>query len=192
MFLDIKLGLAWAFLIAIFFEKIITPEWLLAGVLFALLPDIDFWIEYMKRGTVGGKLIDLHRTLLHNPLIYIPITLFIGSYFGTEWMMLFAFGVFGHFVHDSMGMGHGVRWLWPYSTRWYKLFSNKKGEIYYDFDHLLASWTPEEMKQLVQEKGNDNWIKEEIQYMQRHWFSILWKMLMVLGAIFLLMAALPF
>lgn len=192
MFLDIKLGLAWAFLLAIFFEKIITPEWLIAGVLFALLPDIDFWLEYAKRGTVGGKVIDLHRTLLHSPVTYIPLILFVGSYFGTEWMTLLAFGVFGHFIHDSMGMGYGIRWLWPFSTNWYKLFSNKAGEIYYDFDHFFVLWSDEEMKKLVAERGNDNWVKEEMGYMRHHWFSILWKLLVVLGAILLLIIALPF
>ncbi len=192
MFLDIKLGLLWAFLLAILFEKIITPEWLIAGVMFALLPDIDFWLEYAKRGTVGGKVIDLHRTLFHAPITYIPIALFIGSYFGTEWMCLFAFGVSGHFIHDSMGMGYGVRWWWPYSTRWYKLFSSKDGEIYYNINHLFVSWSDEEMRKLVAKHGNDNWLKEDLAYMRRHWLSILFKLLVVLGSITLLIIALPF
>lgn len=192
MFLDIKLGLGWAFLVAIFFEKMITPEWLIAGVVFALLPDLDFWFEYIKRGTVGGKVIDLHRTLFHAPLIYIPVALFIGTYFGPAWMTLFALGVFGHFIHDSMGMGYGVRWLWPFTTSWYKFFSGKDGEIHYDLNHFFVSWSDEEMKKLVAERGNDNWIKENIGYMRRHWFSILFKLIVVIGAITLLIIALPF
>ncbi len=192
MFLDIKLGLAWSFLLAIFFEKIITPEWLIAGVVFALLPDIDFWLEYAKRGTVGGKVIDLHRTLFHSPLTYIPLILFVESSFGPEWMTLLVCGVLGHFIHDSMGMGYGIRWLWPYSTRWYKLFSSKDGEIYYDFDHWLVSWSDEEMRKLVAERGNNNWLKEDLAYVRRHWLSILFKLLVVLGSITLLIIALPF
>lgn len=192
MFLDLKLGLAWAFLLAIFFEKTITLQWLAAGVVFALLPDIDFWLEYLKRGTVGGKVIDLHRTLLHAPLTYVPIALFIGTAYGPEWMFLFAFGVYGHFVHDSMGMGYGVRWLWPFSTRWYKFFSNRAGEIYYDYDHFFVSWSDAEMRALVEQKGNDNWLKEDLGYMRRHWFTLLFRLLVVVGAITLLIIALPF
>lgn len=191
MFLDIKLGLAWAFLIALLFDRVITPGWIAAGIVFALLPDIDFWLEYWKRGTVGGTVIDLHRTLLHAPLTYVPMTLFIGSLYGSAWMCLFGFGVFGHFIHDSMGMGYGIRWLWPFSTRWYKLFSNKEGEILYDLNHSLASWSPEEMRVLIQDRGNNNWIKEEIAHLREHWQSIAGKLILVIIIIVLLMMVLP-
>lgn len=191
MFLDLKLGLAWAFLVAIYFGKVITPEWLIMGVVFALLPDIDFWLEYIKRGTVGGKVIDLHRILFHAPLTYIPIALFIGTYFGSAWMYLFILGFLGHFIHDSMGMGYGVRWLWPLDTNWYKLFSSKDGEIHYDLDHLLVSWSNREMKKLVHERGNDHWMEEDLAYMRRHWLTIAWKFILTLGIVILLVAVLP-
>lgn len=191
MFLDIKLGLLWAFLVGLLFGHPFTPLWILAGVGFALLPDLDFWIEYLKRGTVGGKVIDLHRTLLHTPLTYLPVTLFVGSWFGPAWMTLFALGVFGHHVHDSMGMGYGIRWLWPLSTRWYKLFSGKDGEIHYDHHHLLASWDAEEMKTLVAERGNDHWIEEESAYMRREWKKIVGRLCLMVVVIVLLIAILP-
>lgn len=191
MFLDIKLGLLWAFLVAILFEKVITPEWIIFGVVFALLPDIDFWLEYAKHGTVGGKVIDLHRTLLHAPLIYIPIALFIGTWYGPAWMTLFALGILGHHLHDSVGMGYGVRWLWPFTTRWYKFFSSKDGEIYYDFQHFFVSWSDEEMKALVDKRGNDNWLKEDLAYMRHHWKSILGKLIITIAAIALLIIVLP-
>ena len=191
MFLDIKLGLLWAFLVAILFEKVITPEWLILGVVFALLPDIDFWLEYIKRGTVGGTVIDLHRTFLHTPILYIPIILFIGTWYGPAWMVLFAFGVLGHHLHDSVGMGYGVRWLWPFTTHWYKFFSSKDGEIYYDFQHFFVSWSDEEMKALVKKRGNDNWLKKDLAYMRHHWKSILGKLMITIAAITLLIIVLP-
>ena len=122
MLLDLKLGILWSVGVALFFHHPITPSWILFGILFAVLPDIDFWIELVKRGTVGGKTLGSHRTLLHNPLTYIPPALFIGTLFGTDWMTLFALGVLGHFIHDSMGMGLGVRWLWPFSLHFQKFF----------------------------------------------------------------------
>ncbi len=191
MFLDIKLGLLWALLIGLFFEQPLTPLWLLAGVLFALLPDTDFWIEYMQRGTVGGKVIGAHRTLFHNPLPYIPVALFIGTLFGPEWMLLFALGAFSHFVHDLSGMGYGIRLFWPFSERWYKFFSNQEGAIHYDFDHLVMSWSPEEMRDLVAQRGNDNWIREELHYMYAHRLSILLKLLLMLIGIGALATLLP-
>ncbi len=191
MFLDIKLGLLWAFLVGLFFEQTLTPGWLLAGVVFALLPDIDFWIEYFQRGTVGGKVIGAHRTWLHNPISYIPIVLLIGTFFEPAWMMLFALGVFGHFVHDLSGMGYGVRLFWPFSPRWYKFFSAKDGEIHYDLDHLVVSWSPEEMTRLVAARGNDNWIKEDLHYLYAHRLSIVLRLLATLVGIGVLVALLP-
>lgn len=191
MFLDIKLGILWAFFVALLFEKIITPEWILAGVVFALLPDIDFWFEYWKRGTVGGTIIDLHRTLLHAPMTYIPITLFVGTYHGPAWMTLFALGIFGHHLHDSVGMGYGVRWLWPFTDHWYKFFSDKDGEIHYDFRHFFVSWNDREMRELVAKRGNDNWLREDIAYIRRHWKSIIGKLIITLIGITLLIIVLP-
>lgn len=191
MFLDIKLGLFWAFLVGIFFEQALTPGWILAGVVFALLPDIDFWIEYAMRGTVGGTVMGAHRSLLHNPIPYIPVALFIGALFGPAWMTLFAIGVFGHFAHDLSGMGYGIRLFWPFSERWHKFFSGKDGEIHYDFDHLFVSWSPQEMAALVAARGNDRWIQEELRYMYEHRFSILLKLFGVLIGISILIAILP-
>ncbi len=191
MLLDIKLGLCWAFLVGLFFEQTLTPLWIFAGVFFALLPDIDFWIEYIERGTVGGKTIGAHRTLFHNPSLYIPITLFIGTLFGPAWMTLFALGIIGHFVHDLSGMGYGIRLFWPFSDRWYKFFSDKDGGIHYTLDHLLVSWSPKEMQQLVAIQGNDTWFQEDLHYIYEHRLSILLKFLATLVGIGALVALLP-
>lgn len=191
MFLDIKLGLLWAFLVGLLFEQALTPGWIIAGVVFALLPDIDFWIEYIERGTVGGKIIGAHRTLLHNPIPYIPVALFVGTFFGPAWMTLFGVGVLGHFAHDLSGMGYGIRLLWPFSDRWYKFFSGKDGEIHYDWQHLFISWSPEEMTALVATRGNDNWIREELHYMSSHRLSIFLKLLLTVVGIGVLVAVLP-
>lgn len=178
MFLDFKLGLLWAFLIGILFHHPLTLGWFLGGILFAFLPDIDFWVEYAQRGTVGGKFLGAHRTLLHNPLTLVPFIIFIGVFFGPAWMTLAAFGIIGHFIHDSLGMGFGVRWLWPFSARFYKVFSDREGNIYYDLAHLKPiSWTQEEVQKVIQEKGNDNWIQEDIAYAKRNAASILLKLL---------------
>ena len=172
MFLDLKLGIVWALLVGFVFGEPITIFWIFMGVCFALLPDIDFWIEFAQRGTVGGKTLGAHRTLLHNPLTYIPLTLFIGSVFGPAWMTLFGLGVFGHFVHDSMGMGWGIRWLWPLSLNWHKFFSDREGNIRYGFKHFFVSWTPTEMTQVITAKGNDNWLKEEFDHSKHNLFSL--------------------
>ncbi len=163
MFLDIKLGILWAFLLGVIFSEPFTLGWFLLGIVFALLPDLDFWIEYAKRGTVGGTVLGAHRTLFHNPLPYLLIATLVLYFFGTAWATM------GHLIHDTAGMGFGVRWLWPFSKKLYKVFSDKEGGIHYDMAHLkITSWDPEEIKTLVREKGNDSWLAEDIRYHVKH------------------------
>ncbi|MEP7162288.1 MAG: metal-dependent hydrolase [Candidatus Moraniibacteriota bacterium] len=192
MFFDIKLGVLWAILVGLLFGEPITPWWILAGVFFALFPDIDFWIEYIQRGTVGGKVLGAHRTLLHNPLTYIPVVIITGTFFGSAWMTLASIGLLGHFIHDTMGMGFGVRWLWPFSLNFYKIFSDRAGAIHYDYHHLSpVSWTPAELANVIREKGNDNWLSEDLAYMRLHVWNILFSALLfavVLYLFFLLRA----
>jgi LexA-binding, inner membrane-associated putative hydrolase len=191
MFLDIKLGLAWAFLVALAFDHPLTAAWILWGVVFALLPDIDFWIELARRKTVGGKVLAEHRTLLHNPIPYIPVALFVGTFFGPAWMTLFSLGIVGHFLHDSMGMGWGIRWLWPFSERWFKLFSDREGAVHFDRSHLLVTWSDRELRELVAQQGNDGWLREDIDYAKTHWRLIALRLSLAIVAIAALVAVLP-
>lgn len=185
MLFDIKLGILWAILSGVLFDMPLSFSWFFGGVLFALLPDLDFWVEYAKRGTVGGKVLGAHRTLLHNPLLYIPIALFIGAAAGDAWMTLFIMGVLGHFVHDSLGMGLGVRWLWPFSEKFYKIFSDKDGNIHYDRAHLTpVSWTTAEVQEILKKKGNDNWLREDLVYHLKRWPTHLWKFMLLLVIVF--------
>lgn len=191
MWLDFKLGIVWSFLVALIFDQEISWLWCAAGIAFALLPDLDFIIEYVRRGTVGGKVIDAHRTWLHNPLTYIPIALLIANEFGPAWFLLFALGVGGHFVHDLAGMGYGIRLWWPFSTRWHKFFSAKDGSIYYDFNHFFTSWSDVEMQELVARRGNDSWLQEDIAYMKKHWLRIVGALFALVLTIALLIVVLP-
>ncbi|QQS21361.1 MAG: metal-dependent hydrolase [Candidatus Moraniibacteriota bacterium] len=172
MFLDLKLGLLWAVVVGIAFHEPITVSWILASILFAFLPDIDFWVELARRGTVGGKTLGDHRTLLHAPLLYLPAAVGMWWWLGPAWATLFSIGVFGHHIHDTMGMGFGVRWLFPFSKNFYKIFSDKEGNIFYDREHLrITSWNPEELRVVLQEKGNDHWLQEDLAYARKHAFS---------------------
>ncbi len=71
MLIDIFAGLLISLGLAHILEIPLTPEWLLLGALFALLPDLDFFIEFFKRGTVGGKKMGSHRVLTHIPLLFV-------------------------------------------------------------------------------------------------------------------------
>ena len=73
MFLDIGIGILLSIWTSCFFHSDLTFTLVFAGIAFALLPDIDFFIEFFKHGSVGGKVIREHRELTHFPIIYIPV-----------------------------------------------------------------------------------------------------------------------
>src|SRR6185436_6524853 len=104
MLLDIGVGI----LAALWFGE---PVWL--GILFALLPDIDAVINFARfRST---RFAYRHRDLLHLPIIYVLIA-FAVYFFNPPVAALFLICTLLHFVHDSIGIGWGVQWLWPFCT----------------------------------------------------------------------------
>jgi hypothetical protein len=69
----------------------------------------------------------------------------------------FTLGILAHFVHDSVGIGWGLKWLWPLTTNHYKFFSQKDGSPSLN---LLQSWTSQEMPKCAQEHGIENWVEK--------------------------------
>ena len=155
MFLDIGVGILLSVWTSWHFQTDFTFFLILFGIIFALLPDIDFFIELVKHGSVGGKTIKEHRQLTHYPIAYIPVALFIYFLFGVEWAFLFFGAALFHFIHDSIGIGWGIKWFWPFSKRTYKLFSDKNGKFFLGG----VSWDDKELKIAVEAHGDPNWIK---------------------------------
>ena len=156
MFLDIGIGILLSIWTSRFFHVDLTFTLVLTGIAFALLPDIDFFVEFIKHGSVGGKVIREHRELIHFPVIYIPVAILIYAAFGTMWVALFSLAILAHFLHDSIGIGWGIKWFWPFSRRSYKLFSEKNGKF---SRRLVISWNPEELTEVVADYGDSNWIR---------------------------------
>lgn len=181
MFLDILLGIYWATLTSIVFQVPLNLVWITFGILFALLPDIDFWVEYIRRrGKVGGKTLDQHRVLTHIPLLFLPIGIIIFALAGPAIGVLYFLGVTGHFIHDSVGMGYGYRLLYPYSNLFFKFFSDQDGNVSYTWKHFMIRWTEAEVRALHQKHGNDNWLEDDIRYHLRHWLILLWQFSLVI------------
>ncbi|MEI9966249.1 MAG: metal-dependent hydrolase [Candidatus Moraniibacteriota bacterium] len=194
MFKDILLGILWAFLVSTLFHFPLTFSWVLLGILFALLPDIDFFVEYFKRGTVGGKTLGAHRMLTHIPLLFVPLGLILFFLFGSAVTLLFALGIIGHFLHDSRGMGYGYRFFYPFDKHFYKFFSDSEGHVSYAARDFLRRWSESEVRTLHQRFGNDNWIRDDWKWHKKHLPALLLKLLAfcaILACLSLLFKALP-
>ncbi|MEK7128996.1 MAG: metal-dependent hydrolase [Patescibacteria group bacterium] len=168
MFLDIGIGILLSIWTSWFFYTDLTFALIIIGIIFALLPDIDFFIEFIKHGSVGGKVIREHRELIHFPIIYIPIAILIFILYGTMWATLFSLMLCVHFLHDSIGIGWGIKWLWPFSRRSYKFFSEKDGRF---SSRLIVSWDHKELTGVVANHGDPNWIKNI--YLRLHPVSVI-------------------
>jgi hypothetical protein len=195
MLIDTLAGFIFATITAYFFHIQLTLEWLLLGALFALLPDVDFFIELAQRKTVGGKKLGAHRILTHIPLLFLLLGIVLFFLFEKEVVTLFALGAVWHFLHDAHAMGYGYRMLWPFSKKFYKFFSDREGKYCYDTKHFLVAWTQEEVEALHQKHGNDNWIQDHLRHHARRWwgpvrallgFSVILFFLVLLAFIFLL------
>lgn len=156
MFLDIGVGI----LVSIFLSHIFKTDlsyWFIAGgILFSLLPDLDIFAELVQRGKIGGRVQGHHRELTHFPLTYLPVFILIYFLFGKVWLLLLVWCVFLHFLHDSAGMGWGLKWWWPFSNKSYKFFSEKSGRL---SSNLLVSWQPQELRETIARHGDNHWLK---------------------------------
>ena len=155
MLLDIALGIFGAIAFAKIENINLSLILIIIGVLFALLPDIDFVFYWLKGEKLNAQT-HTHRQLLHAPLIFIPVGFLIILSLNTPLAFLFAILTLLHFVHDSIGIGWGIHWFYPFSRRFYKLFSTKDGKF---SKKLFVSWTPEEQKIAAEHYGDKNWIR---------------------------------
>lgn len=169
MLIDILAGIILSLGVAHIFEMPLNPWWILLGAIFALLPDLDFFVEYFQRGTVGGKKLGAHRVLTHIPLLFVVPAILLYVFVSTPLAILFLVCILWHFAHDSHAMGYGYRLLYPFSNKFYKFFSDKEGNYKYDTKHILTSWTKAEVETLHAKHGNDDWIQDHLRHHATEW-----------------------
>jgi hypothetical protein len=68
---------------------------------------------------------------------------------------LYGLGVLAHLIHDTIGLGWGVAWLWPLSERKIIFFPVARMKTYGWF----MSFTPEEELKLSYDYHNPNWLR---------------------------------
>lgn len=161
MFLDIALGIMSAVFVGWIFD--FNPNWwfFVCGVLITVLPDSDFLFHFLKRKGDKDRIDDYkHRDLIHYPLAYLSLgTLIFYFLFGKEWALLFFLGSFLHFIHDSVGIGWGIKWLWPFSTQNYAFLYLYSRRLKGGLKKLVFSFSKSDLSYYVKEHGDDDWVK---------------------------------
>lgn len=184
MFLDIGLGIIYAILTSKIFDLELSNSLLIGGVIFSVLVDLDFIFYLFSKKNLDEKSHN-HRNIFHYPILYIFLGIVIASFFGKEWIFLFVICSISHFINDTVGIGWGVKWLYPFNSNSYKI-----GVISYKAPgkerlpkKFLYSWNDEEVKEVADRYGDPNWFKNI--YLNGHIYAIF--ELFVLGISFLLL-----
>ncbi|HBI25204.1 MAG: hypothetical protein UT41_C0003G0104 [Candidatus Wolfebacteria bacterium GW2011_GWC2_39_22] len=157
MLADIGLGIFVALIASNLFGIEVSAQLAGISVLFALLPDADFLVHAIAHRKVGGKYAHVHRDLFHYPLLYLGIGGVFAALFGAAWFFVFMAASLAHFIHDSMGIGWGIKWMYPFSKKISKLFSTKEGDLSMN---ASATWSEKELEKVAEEKGNEHWIRD--------------------------------
>jgi hypothetical protein len=153
--LDIGVG----FLLGVLLNGIsgLSYGWCLAiGVGACLLPDIDYVLSFIKNRKQPDT---RHRDLLHYPLLLLPMlsaVMLVDNNVG----LILVLGSFLHFVHDSFGVGFGLKWLYPFKKNSYLFFFQASTPNNRDMPKkFLYSWNDEERDVAIKKYGYADWIK---------------------------------
>lgn len=158
MFLDIGIGIIVA-ICASYFSGM-EMSFLLAAfsIFFALLPDADFLYFYTKRHDTKHD--HKHRDIIHYPLLYLPIgTILLWIMFGKVWALVFLASSFFHFLHDSIAIGWGIKWLYPFSKNNYSFFYLYSRKLKKGLRGLVFVFNENNLPELVREHGDPNWVQ---------------------------------
>jgi hypothetical protein len=158
MFLDIGIGIFTAIFISYFSETNILVWFILFSVACSVLPDADFIYFYPRRHDT--KYDHKHRDLIHYPLLYLPIGSIIAYIiFGKIWAIAFLTSSFFHFLHDSIGIGWGIKWLFPFSNNSYSFFYLYSAKIKKGLRKTVFIFNEKNLPDMVREHGDKDWVK---------------------------------
>lgn len=115
-----------AVLVGAFFHYNFSSFQILVIMLFAWLPDLDYPLAMYLNKKYPGRHIGHHQFITHAPLFYLPFLLVI-AYFDWRIALLALYGLLTHFVMDSLIAPDGIRWLYPFSKKYYLWTGYTKG-----------------------------------------------------------------
>ncbi|HEX5429918.1 MAG TPA: metal-dependent hydrolase [Patescibacteria group bacterium] len=181
--LDIGLGIFASILISKIFGVGLSTTLLIFGIVSSLLLDLDFIIFKFKANHKNED--DArHRDLLHYPIFFLIVGLII-TLFSKSFGTLFLVGTLGHLLHDSVGLGWGIQWLYPFNKNYFTFFYRYQPR---DREQFQKKWfyndTPEEQRALAEKYGIKDWMQEI--YLRMHPYAIVEFLVFIAAVIALL------
>lgn len=177
MLADIGVGLIIPIYVSKIFGIDLSFSLIIWGVIFCLLPDFDFVLALFFKIKDHHN----HREISHFPLYYLLAGIIVYFIFGKIWATMYILGVMWHFIHDSIGIGWGIQWLYPFSSHHIKFFSNEKNEM--GLKHYFR--TGSELDELKRLHHKPDWIRHY--YFRPTFVSISETSIFILGVILILL-----
>lgn len=169
MLLDIGIGILWGLLFDALSDAHSLQSFLLFGIFAALSPDMDFVYHLLKGGSFKND--HRHREVLHQPIFVLVLGIVIALLASPTLALLFVAGSLSHFVHDSIGIGWGVQWLYPLKTDHYTfLYRVHTANKPQPPKKLLYVWPNADIDKLNEQYGDPNWFTNT--YKKWHSFAI--------------------
>lgn len=127
------------------------------GVSATLLPDLDYvWKALQTKRLPHSE----HRDGLHYPIIVIPVVGLLGWLINPYIGLIFALGTFSHFLHDSIGIGFGIKWLYPFKKNSYLFLFQISTPTNKDMPkQRLYSWNDSERAEVIRKYAYPDWIR---------------------------------
>jgi membrane-bound metal-dependent hydrolase YbcI (DUF457 family) len=167
MFLDIGMGILVAIFTSQYYHVHLGELLVIGGIIFALCPDFDFILHYFKNGISREDY--QHRNMIHYPLLFLPIgTLVAHLIGGNVWAMLFFLGALSHFLHDSIAIGWGIKWLFPFSKKNYVFLYHYSKIQKRGLRKFVFAFDKSALSAVVAEHWSDEWFND----IYRHWHPI--------------------
>ncbi len=170
MLLDIGAGILASIFVSRFFGFNLAAPFVIGGVVFSLLMDADY-VFHLARGG-NSKDAHKHRDLLHLPFLYIPIGVLLISPYSRAWAVLFGICSFIHFLHDSVGLGWGIQWLYPLRKDHYTFFYRYQPPGKEKLPRRkFYIWRHEDIDVLAKKYGDEDWVKNI--YLRWHPYAVI-------------------
>jgi membrane-bound metal-dependent hydrolase YbcI (DUF457 family) len=120
-----------------------TNMLLIAGAALGVIPDIDLIPFFFSHRSMRLQKNDTHRKYLtHAPFVWLILGLILAYTASNPFFrvlgLLVWFAPWSHFLGDSIE--YGVRWLWPFSLRYWAFFSRPEHGLVDDKKLLSHYW----------------------------------------------------
>jgi len=120
------------------------------GMLFGIFPDIDYIYHLARRGIRPAKYSHEHRqAITHSLLPHFVATIILFFLWDAPGASIYLSAVIIHLILDSVHPPWGIRWLWPFSGKFYS----------FDFKSGFVAVTKKELDSFTATKPNIDWLK---------------------------------